>query len=153
MRVVLMAAAVASAAAPTAAFAVDYLGAEQAAKLMFPDADAFETHNVALDAAQLQQLEAQGVRARSAAWSVRVARRGRALLGLVITDDVIGKFELISYAGLGPGLTPEAARSEGVVTLGANFQVAPGVVVKADYQRFRENTDMSRVNLGLGWSF
>jgi hypothetical protein len=58
-----------------------------------------------------------------------------------------------SYAELGPGLTPEAARSESVVTLGANLQVAPGVVVKADYQRFRENTDMNRVNLGLGWSF
>ena len=58
-----------------------------------------------------------------------------------------------SYADLGPGLTPEAARGEGVITLGANFQVAQGVVVKADYQRFRENTDLNRVNLGLGWSF
>jgi Na+-translocating ferredoxin:NAD+ oxidoreductase RnfG subunit len=98
MRVVLMAAAVASAAAPTAAFAVDYLGAEQAAKLMFPDADAFETHNVALDTAQLQQLEAQGVRGRSVNWSVRVARKAGAALGYVVTDDVIGKVELISYA-------------------------------------------------------
>ena len=58
-----------------------------------------------------------------------------------------------SYADLGPGLTPDAARSERVVTLGANFQVTPGIVVKADYQRFRENTDLNRVNLGLGWSF
>jgi Phosphate-selective porin O and P len=58
-----------------------------------------------------------------------------------------------SYADLGPGLTPDAARSERVVTLGANFQLTPGVVVKADYQRFRENTDLNRVNLGLGWSF
>jgi hypothetical protein len=58
-----------------------------------------------------------------------------------------------SYADLGPGLTPDAARSERVVTLGANFQVAQGIVVKADYQRFRENADLNRVNLGLGWSF
>ena len=58
-----------------------------------------------------------------------------------------------SYADLGPGLTPSAARSERVVTLGANFQVSPGIVVKADYQRFRENKDANRVNLGLGWSF
>ena len=58
-----------------------------------------------------------------------------------------------SYADLGPGLTPEAARSERVITLGANLQVAQGVVVKADYQRFRENIDLNRVNLGLGWSF
>jgi Na+-translocating ferredoxin:NAD+ oxidoreductase RnfG subunit len=99
MRVVLAAAStLAIAAAPTSAFAVDYLSAEQAAKLMFPDADAFEPRTVTLDAAQLQQLEAQGVRGRSATWSVRVARRGGAALGFVVTDEVIGKVELISYA-------------------------------------------------------
>ncbi len=58
-----------------------------------------------------------------------------------------------AYADLGPGLTPAAARAERVVTLGANLQVSPGVVVKADYQRFRENPEQTRVNLGLGWSF
>ena len=58
-----------------------------------------------------------------------------------------------AYADLGPGLTPDAARAERVITLGANLQVAPGVVVKADYQRFREGADQNRVNLGLGWSF
>ena len=98
MRVVLAASALAMLAAPASAFAVDYLSAEQAAKLMFPDADGFDTRSVALDAAQLQQLEAQGVRGRSANWAVRVARRGNTALGFVVTDDVIGKFELISYA-------------------------------------------------------
>jgi len=99
MRVVLAAAStLALAAAPTSAFAVDYLSAEQAAKLMFPDADAFEPRTVTLDAAQLQQLEAQGVRGRSANWSVRIARQGGAALGYVVTDEVIGKVELISYA-------------------------------------------------------
>ena len=58
-----------------------------------------------------------------------------------------------SFADLGPGLTPAAARAERVVTLGANFQVTPGIVVKADVQRFRENKDANRINLGLGWSF
>ena len=98
MRLVLAVAAVTVAAAPTGAFAVDYLSADQAAKLMFPDADAFEARNVALDAAQLQQLAAQGVRGRSATWAVRVARRAGTTLGFVVTDDVIGKVELISYA-------------------------------------------------------
>lgn len=98
MRVMLAAAAVAAATAPTSAFAVDYLSAEQAAKLMFPDADAFEVRNVALDAGQLQQLDVQGVRGRSANWSVRVARKAGATLGYIITDDVIGKVELISFA-------------------------------------------------------
>ena len=98
MRVVLAASALAMLAAPTSAFAVDYLSAEQAARLMFPDAEDFYTRSVALDAAQLQQLDAQGVRGRSANWAVRVARRGGTALGFVVTDDVIGKVELISYA-------------------------------------------------------
>lgn len=102
MRVLLAASAIAAAAVPASAFAVDYLSAEQAAKLMFPDADAFETHNVMLDAAQLQQLDAQGVRGRSAHWAVRAAKRAGATLGFVVTDEVIGKFELIGYAvGIG----------------------------------------------------
>ncbi|HEV7914323.1 MAG TPA: porin [Albitalea sp.] len=58
-----------------------------------------------------------------------------------------------SFADLGPGLTPAAAPTERVITLGANVQVAQGVVVKADIQRFRENKDADRVDLGLGWSF
>lgn len=98
MRVLLAASAIAVAAMPTSAFAVDYLSADQAAKLMFPDADAFEARTVPLDAAQLQQLEAQGVRGRSASWPVRVARRGGTALGYVVSDEVMGKVELISYA-------------------------------------------------------
>lgn len=58
-----------------------------------------------------------------------------------------------SYADLGPGLTPAAGRTERVATLGANFQVSPQIVLKADYQRFRENKDLNRFDLGLGWSF
>ncbi|MDQ6638425.1 MAG: hypothetical protein M3Z15_02015, partial [Pseudomonadota bacterium] len=58
-----------------------------------------------------------------------------------------------SFASLGAGLTPEAARTERVVTVGANFAVGSGVVLKADYQRFRESRDADRVDLGIGWSF
>ena len=58
-----------------------------------------------------------------------------------------------SYADLGAGLTPDATRAERVVTLGANFQFSQGIVLKADYQRFRESSDLNRFNLGLGWSF
>ena len=58
-----------------------------------------------------------------------------------------------SYADLGAGLTPAAAPTERVLTFGANFNVSPAIVIKADYQRFRENRDLDRINLGLGWSF
>ncbi len=99
MRLVLAASALAvSAAAPASAFAIDYLNAEQAAKLIFADADTFEARDVTLDAAQSQQLDAQGVKARSAHWSLRAAKRAGATLGYVVVDEVIGKVELITYA-------------------------------------------------------
>jgi Na+-translocating ferredoxin:NAD+ oxidoreductase RnfG subunit len=97
MRITL-AAASAMALAPASAFAVDYLSVEQAAKLMFPDADHFEPREIALDAAQMQKLASQGMPARSARWSARIAQHAGATLGVVVVDDVIGKFELISYA-------------------------------------------------------
>jgi len=91
-------AAVAFAVAPSAAFAVDYLDADQAVKLMFPDADHVESRELTLDAAQLKQLATHGVQARSVRWPVRVVQRGGASLGVVVVDDVVGKFELITYA-------------------------------------------------------
>lgn len=94
----LLLAGAAAALAPAAAFAVDYLSAEQAQRAMFPDADRFDTRELKLDAAQLKQLEASGVKARSVRWPVRVARQGDATLGYVVVDEVIGKFELITYA-------------------------------------------------------
>ena len=92
------AAATCAALAPASAFAIDYLSAEQAAKLMFPQADRFESREVVLDAQALQRLDAGRMRARSARWPVRVALRGSDVLGYVVVDEVIGKFELITYA-------------------------------------------------------
>ena len=91
------------AAAPSGAFAVDYLSAEQAARLIFPEADRFEAAELTLDAAQLRRLEQlSGIKARSARWPLQAARKGAATLGWVVVDHVIGKFELIDYAvGLG----------------------------------------------------
>jgi hypothetical protein len=40
-----------------------------------------------------------------------------------------------------------------VWTFGVNFNITRGVVVKADYQIFANNTDFDRVNLGLGLAF
>lgn len=57
------------------------------------------------------------------------------------------------YADIGPGLTPAARPTEQVATVGMNYQVTPGIVVKADVQHFHENQDADRVDLGLGWSF
>lgn len=57
------------------------------------------------------------------------------------------------YADLGAGLTPPAADTERVTTVGVNFLVGQGVVLKADVQRFGLVSANNRVNVGLGWSF
>jgi len=88
------------------AFATQYLSAEQAQQLMFPDATAFRPQPLALNAAQMQQIEKlSGLPARSVNWRVVGAFKGDALLGYMVLDDVTGKFELISYA---VGLNPDA---------------------------------------------
>lgn len=85
--------------APLGAHAVDYLSAEQAARVMFPDAERFEARTFAIDTATQQALAAQGLRPRGPTWSVKLARRADGgLLGIVVTDAVVGKVELIDYA-------------------------------------------------------
>ena len=96
MRAIITLAALAT--VPVSAFAVDYLTAEQAARSMFPDAERFEPRELTLDAALLQKLAAGGAPARSARWQVQLAWQGQVLLGLVVSDAVVGKFELIGYA-------------------------------------------------------
>jgi hypothetical protein len=96
----------AACAATAPVFATQYLSPEQAQKLMFPEADAFRARPLTLDAAQARQVElAAGLPARSAQWRVVAAYHGEQLLGYMVLDDVVGKFELISYA---VGLNPDA---------------------------------------------
>ncbi|MEO8004401.1 MAG: FMN-binding protein [Betaproteobacteria bacterium] len=96
MRCVVLAAA--CALAPASVYAVEYMTAEQAAKMIFPGADTFEPGNVKLDSASMQQLNTAGIQARSVNWPLRIAKRGSTTLGYVVVDEVIGKFELITYA-------------------------------------------------------
>ena len=89
------------------AFATQYLSPEQAQKLMFPEADAFRAQPLSLDAAQMRQVEQlAGLPARSVQWRVVGAYKGSALLGYMVLDEVVGKFELISYA---VGVNPDAS--------------------------------------------
>jgi len=96
MRAIIALAALAT--VPVSAFAVDYMTAEQAARSMFPEAERVEPRELTLDAALLQKLAAAGVPARSARWQAQLAWKGSALLGVVVSDAVVGKFELIGYA-------------------------------------------------------
>lgn len=58
-----------------------------------------------------------------------------------------------SYAAMPAGLDVATGPNERVVTLGANLRIGEGVVVKVDYQKFKEDTSRDRVNLGLGYAF
>jgi Na+-transporting NADH:ubiquinone oxidoreductase subunit C len=84
--------------APAPAFAVDYLTVEQAQRVLFPAADAFEPHEYSLEASLLEQLRSQLGHGLREHWPLTVARHDGAPLGVVVMDDVIGKFERITYA-------------------------------------------------------
>ncbi len=68
------------------------------------------------------------------------------------------------YAGIAPGFStvPTGLASDGrpwpqpydrVWTFGANFYLNPHVVLKADYQTFQTNSDLTRFDLGLGIAY
>lgn len=58
-----------------------------------------------------------------------------------------------SYAFIGAGLTPSALQAEEVTTVGFNLAIAPGVVLKLDYQSFDRDSANDRVDLGVGYAF
>ncbi len=58
-----------------------------------------------------------------------------------------------SYSTVPAGLGAETGPDQKVATLGANLRVGEGVVLKADYQKFKEDSPRDRVNLGVGYAF
>lgn len=58
-----------------------------------------------------------------------------------------------SYSTVPAGLGAETGPDQKVATLGANLRVGEGVVLKADYQKFKEDSARDRVNLGVGYAF
>lgn len=58
-----------------------------------------------------------------------------------------------SYAAVPQGLGVAASPDEKVTTVGANLKVGEGVVLKADYQWFKEDKSRDRLNLGMGFAY
>lgn len=58
-----------------------------------------------------------------------------------------------SYAAMPTGLEVATGPNEGVWTAGTNFRIGEGVVLKADYQKFRVDKTRDRFNLGVGYAF
>ena len=85
--------------AATPAYAVQYLSAEQAQKLMYPQAGSFVSAPVRLSPEQRQFVEkASGVRARLTEQPVWKVMDGGRQVGWFIVDEVYGKHEFITYA-------------------------------------------------------
>ena len=57
------------------------------------------------------------------------------------------------FDGVVPGMNVNAYETEGIATVGANFNLTPAVVLKADFQRYKVVKDSDRFNIGLGYSF
>jgi Na+-transporting NADH:ubiquinone oxidoreductase subunit C len=91
------------AALPGAAFATEYLSAEQAQAVLFPQATRFEPRDRVLTPAALARLQPEAV-SQLASGHLRYfeAFNGDTTLGFVAVDEVIGKFERIRFAvGIG----------------------------------------------------
>lgn len=83
----------------TSVHAVTYLSPQEAQAAMFPQATEFRPVMPALNSAQLHALaERAGGPPRIGAWRIWQARQADRVLGYVVTDAVIGKFERIDYA-------------------------------------------------------
>lgn len=87
-------------AAPVSiAIGATYLTSEQAQKALFPGADSFAAVELALNADQQRAIsEAAGPQAAHGELRVWSAKRGDAVIGHVIIDNVVGREELITYA-------------------------------------------------------
>ena len=58
-----------------------------------------------------------------------------------------------SYTDMPQGLGLTPAADQKVSTIGANFRIGEGVVLKADYQKFQQDSSLDRYNLGVGYAF
>lgn len=63
------------------------------------------------------------------------------------------RYERYNTAQSYSGATLAAGPDERVWTMGANFMIGEGVVLKADYQKFKQDNTKDRLNLGVGYSF
>ncbi len=58
-----------------------------------------------------------------------------------------------NFDGVDASLNATSYSTETIWTTGFNFNIAPTVVLKADYQKYKIVKDADRLNLGLGFSF
>lgn len=76
-----------------------------------------------------------------------------ALGGAATLDPFVRYEKFDTQARLPLGLTSDPVNRDRVLTTGLSFHPLREVVVKVDYQKFFENKDNDRINLGLGYMF
>ena len=59
----------------------------------------------------------------------------------------------IGFSGLAPGLAPATDPDTRVMTVGASFYLHPQVVLKLDTQRYFNDSNLDRINLGVGFHY
>lgn len=96
---------VAALAGAATAQAERYLTLAEVKELCFPEADHFELQRRPISSEQAVEIaQRSGARTRHREFEFWIARRGSAVLGVLMTDQVLGKHDLIDYAA---ALTPE----------------------------------------------
>lgn len=83
---------------PAVVQAAPFATLEEAARRGFPDATSFREQLVQATPDDVRALAAVGGAARSTTWRMLIALKGDQTLGAIVTDSVVGKFELIDYA-------------------------------------------------------
>lgn len=87
-------------------------------------------------------------------WYAQAAYHVWAHDGLALTPFArVEQFNTGRTFALDGAPAPAGLPTETVLTAGLNFNLSPEVVLKADVQRFDEDSSRSRVDLGLGWAF
>ena len=127
------------------AFATDYMSAVEAQRLLFPEASQFVARSLSLTPEQARLVAARaGAPLHTAFWKVTAALGGDRVLGYVVTDSVIGKFDLIDYA---VALAPDGA-IRGVEILAYREAHGGEVRTKAWRQQFVGKTASAPLAIG-----
>ncbi len=74
-------------------------------------------------------------------------------LGGDYTMSPFARYDIVNTGRGFDGVASARYRTEGIATVGVNFNISPSVVFKADYQRYRVVRDSDRFSLGVGFSF
>lgn len=122
-----------------------YLDFDEAAHVLFPEADGFTPATAELDSAARKRIKKEsGMRVRNSRVEGLMAQRGAETVGWVYLDEVIGKHEFITYA-----LGTDAKRIVRGIEILDYRETKGGAVREAKWRaQFRGKTGADPLHLG-----